>query len=129
MKDQIDARIGFFDATACDVADFEALIAQETSCDMCPRAVDIQSKVPIYDMEVLRPELEAHDSRRALMSEWAQVLLSGPGAVVLKRAYADTGVLDEATEIFNAIIAEEKAEQGGGADHFAAAGANDRIWK
>ena len=128
MKDQMDARIGYFDAAACDVADFEALIARETSRDICPRAVDIQSKVPIYDMEALRPELEAIDTRRALMSEWAQVLLAGPGAVVLKRAYADTGVLDEATEIFNAIIAEEKAEQGGGADHFAAAGANDRIW-
>ena len=128
MRDHLTAATGYFEPATCDIDAFNALIARETAPDMCPRAVDIQSKVPIYDMAALRPELEDVASRRALMSEWAQVLLSGPGAVVLKRAYADTSVLDEATEVFNAIIAEEKADKGAGADHFAAAGANDRIW-
>ena len=128
MKDNMIMASGYFDPDDCDIEAFKALIARETSADMCPHAADIQSKIPIYDMASLRPDLEADENRRTLMSEWAQVLLSGPGAVVLKRAYADTGVLDEATEIFNTIIAEEKARAGGGADHFAAAGANDRIW-
>ncbi|MEM9869994.1 MAG: phytanoyl-CoA dioxygenase family protein [Pseudomonadota bacterium] len=128
MKDHTSAAGGYFDPSACDIDAFHALIARETTADMCPSASDIQCKIPIYDMAALRPDLAAHDSRRALMSEWAQVMMSGPGAVVLKRAYADTDVIDEATQIFDAIIAEEKADQGGGADHFAAAGANDRIW-
>jgi len=36
--------------------------------------------------------------------------------------------LDEATVIFDQIIADEKKASGGGGDHFAASGANDRIW-
>ncbi|WP_366140597.1 hypothetical protein [uncultured Tateyamaria sp.] len=128
MKDLLIAARGYFDPRACSIDDFRALIARKTVPDMCPQAADIQSNVPIYDMDALRPALEVDNSRLALMSEWAEVMLTGPGAVVLKRAYADTGVLDEATEIFNTIIAEEKADKGGGADHFAAAGANDRIW-
>ena len=35
--------------------------------------------------------------------------------------------IDAATEVYQAIIADEKAG-GGGADHFAKAGANDRVW-
>ncbi|MEL7454884.1 MAG: phytanoyl-CoA dioxygenase family protein, partial [Pseudomonadota bacterium] len=42
--------------------------------------------------------------------------------------HADTDVLDEATVIYDRIIAAEKAASGGGSDHFAAAGANDRVW-
>ena len=39
-----------------------------------------------------------------------------------------TAAVDRVTEIYHTIIAEEKARSGGGADHFAASGANDRIW-
>ncbi len=62
------------------------------------------------------------------MAEWAQVLGQSAGVVVLKSAYADTAAIDAATRVFNDIIAREKADTGGKADHFAAAGANDRIW-
>ena len=47
---------------------------------------------------------------------------------MLRRAYPDTAVVDRATAVFEEIIAAERATGGGGADHFAAAGANDRIW-
>jgi len=62
------------------------------------------------------------------MAEWAWVLGQGPGVLVLKTAYADTAPIDRATAAYEAIIAREKAAGAGGADHFAAAGANDRIW-
>jgi ectoine hydroxylase-related dioxygenase (phytanoyl-CoA dioxygenase family) len=62
------------------------------------------------------------------MAEWAQVLRSGAGVVALKGAYADTAVLDKATRIYEGIIAKEKQGSGGAGDHFAASGANDRIW-
>jgi ectoine hydroxylase-related dioxygenase (phytanoyl-CoA dioxygenase family) len=56
------------------------------------------------------------------------VLGQGPGVLVLRSAYRDTAAIDRATAIYEAIIAREKAESGGKGDHFAKAGANDRIW-
>ena len=79
-------------------------------------------------MAELRSDLEDYQNRRGIMAEWAQVLRTGAGVVALKGAYADTAVLDEATRIYERIIANEKAGSGGGGDHFAASGANDRIW-
>lgn len=111
--------IGYFDPDACDIAEFETLIDRKTDPATVPRASDIQSEVPIYDVATL-------DIDRALMAEWAGVLMHGAGIVVLKNAYADTGVLDEATVVYQDIIAAEKGS--GGADHFAASGANDRVW-
>ncbi len=40
----------------------------------------------------------------------------------------DLDVVDRATKIFSTLIDQEKAGSGGGGDHFAKAGANDRIW-
>ncbi len=54
-------------------------------------------------------------------------LRDGAGVFVLKRAFADTGCVNEATAIFESIIEAEK-KSGPAADHFAKAGANDRIW-
>lgn len=118
--------MSYYDPEACDLAEFEALISRATG-DV-PQAATVENNVPIYDMAALRPSLENASARRALLGEWAQVLLSGAGVVALKGAYSDTAVLDEATGVYEAIIAEERAASGGKADHFAASGANDRIW-
>ena len=128
MKPQNTQDQAYFDADTCDIHEFEALIDRALQKDSVPHAADMQDNVPIYDMSQLRPLLEQPAPRRAIMAEWAQVLLSGPGVVALKGAYADTDVLDQATAIYEAIIAEEKEASGGGGDHFAATGANDRIW-
>ena len=61
------------------------------------------------------------------MVEWANVLLNGPGALVIRQVYRDKTVIDAATAAFDAIMASEAAS-GGGADHFAKAGSNGRIW-
>ena len=110
---------GYFDPDACDIAEFEALIDRKTDPSAVPHASNIQCEVPIYDIAKL-------DINRAVMAEWASVLMHGAGIVVLKNAYADTGVLDEATAVYQDIIAAEKGSSG--ADHFAAPGANDRVW-
>jgi ectoine hydroxylase-related dioxygenase (phytanoyl-CoA dioxygenase family) len=126
--DQNVSQTGYFGPDSCDLADFGALIDQVTDAALVPHACDVQKNVPIYDMATLRPVLQTTDSRVALMAEWARVLMTGPGVLVLKQAYADTSVLDEAKAVYQAIIADEKAQSGGGADHFAASGANDRVW-
>lgn len=111
-------KTGYFDPKPCDLDAFTTLINRTTDRASVPHASDIQSNIPIYDA----PSLTFN---RDLMAEWADVFMHGAGIVVLKNAYTDTGVLDEATAIYERIIA---SEAGGGADHFAASGANDRIW-
>lgn len=128
MKDTVDNTIAYYDPETCDLAEFTALIGQVTRSEQVPHAAAMEKNIPIYDMSNLRSTLEDDRTRRGLMAEWARVLGSGAGVLVLKGAYADTAVLDEATRIYEGIIAEEKQGTGGAGDHFAAAGANDRIW-
>lgn len=128
MNDHIEIEVGYFESTACDLNAFTALIDQTANPSTVPHAEDIQKNVPIYDMSRLRPSLESKEQRRAIMAEWARVLRAGAGVLVLRKAYEDTAVLDEATAIYEHIIATEKLASGGGGDHFAASGSNDRIW-
>ncbi len=128
MKDAVDNTIAYYDPATCDLGEFTALIDQATRSELVPYATAVEKNIPVYDMAKLRPALEDDRTRRGIMAEWAKVLRSGAGVLALKGAYADTAVLDEATRIYESIIAEEKRGTGGAGDHFAASGANDRIW-
>ena len=119
---------GFFDPEACDLSTFETLIDRTTDVAGLPHAAEIAHNVPTYDVAALRDGLNVKGTRRQIMAEWAHVLRSGAGIIVLRNAYADTAVLDKATAVYESIIAAEKLAAGGGGDHFAAAGSNDRIW-
>lgn len=119
---------GYFDAQSGDLAELAALTGRRLERAQVPLAAEVQKNIPLYDMGALRDHLTDEGARRDMMAEWAWVLGQGPGVLVLKRAYADTDVIDRATAVYEAIIAKEKAAGGSGADHFAAAGVNDRIW-
>ena len=118
----------YFDPDACDLAQFKALTSQTLDAIQVPLAAEIQKNVPIYDMATLSEHLENPKLRRILMAEWAQGLRHGAGIVVLKNAYADCAPIDAATQVYSDVIAAEKLADAGGADHFAAAGNNDRVW-
>jgi len=108
--------------------DLQALQALRTDPAMCPRAVQVLAQVPVYDCQTLRAALARDPAERAaLMAEWAAVWEDGPGILVLQRAFADTAVVDAVTACFNRLIEQERANRSG-ADHFAQAGANDRVW-
>lgn len=128
MKEPADTAVGYYDPDACDLHEFVALIDQSTRAKDVPYAASIEKNIPVYDMQSLRSVLDDDQHRRQLMAEWARVLRAGAGVVALKKTYADTSVLDKATRIFERIIVEEKQGKGGAGDHFAVAGANDRIW-
>ena len=128
MKDMAQNTPAYYDPDTCDLQEFTAVIDQNTHAQDVPNALKIEKNIPVYDMEDLRPLLEDHTTRRQLMAEWARVLNFGAGVVALKNAYSDTKILDDATQIYEKIIADEKQISGGGGDHFAASGANDRIW-
>ncbi|OJJ09178.1 phytanoyl-CoA dioxygenase family protein [Roseibium sp.] len=119
---------GYFDETSCDLDAFIALTARQLNMADVPHADRVSKNVPVYRINDLQNTLQGESSRRRLMAEWATVLKDLSGVLVLEGAYPDTGPIDQATDVYNQIIAEEKAQSGGGADHFAAAGSNDRIW-
>jgi ectoine hydroxylase-related dioxygenase (phytanoyl-CoA dioxygenase family) len=119
---------GFYDEADCDLAEFAALTGRTVDRADIPQAEDAPGNVPVYDMAKLAPRLDEGATRRALMAEWARILREGAGVFVLKRACPDLDAIDDATAAYEAIIAAERAAGGTGADHFAAAGSNDRIW-
>ena len=128
MNDTPHQAPGYYDADACALADFAQLAGQKLDPKLVPQATDIQKNIPLYDMAEKGSMLNEKSTRRSLMTEWAQVLGKGAGVFVLRSAVQDLTAIDAATTVFDRIIADEKARHGGGADHFAAAGSNDRIW-
>lgn len=127
MSDLRTSEPGYFIPDDCDLAQFAARVSRELSHHDAPQAKQIESNIPLYDMQALRTALQDPAKRRALMAEWAHVLRSGAGVIVLKSAYADTQCIDAATKAYDAIIAAEKVSGAAAADHFSA-GTNDRIW-
>lgn len=124
----LDSPPAYYSPENCNVDAFKDLIMQTTDPASVPQAATVEKNIPIYDMTVLRPALAVEQSRRRIMAEWAQVLCRGAGVVVLKDAYTDHSVIDDATALYKDIIHVEKQSAKAGADHFAASGANDRIW-
>jgi len=120
--------IGYFGPESCDLDEFKALTSQYLEKSAVPHAATVERRVPLYDMKALAGSLEDGPRRRALLSEWAWVLGRSAGVIVLKGAYANTVPIDRASDVFRSIIADERAGGADKGDHFAASGANDRIW-
>jgi ectoine hydroxylase-related dioxygenase (phytanoyl-CoA dioxygenase family) len=109
----------WFTAADCSLEDFRAVVEQKTDLTEFPHATDVRDNVLIYPGTL--PDI--HE----IQSELARALMDGPGIVVFQGAF-DADVIDRATAVFTAMIAEQKAAGIGGGDHFAKPGANDRIW-
>lgn len=112
--------------TSGDFEDFQELVQRSTIPEDWPLAERIENNAPIYSGDRVRRS--RGDARKHLMAEWVEILNAGPGIIVIEAAFADTGPVDRATAIFEALIAQEKQQGLGGADHFAKPGANDRVW-
>lgn len=105
-------------ADTISLEDFRAEVERPTLLSDYPGATAVEKGIPIYNGTV----------EASIAPEWARVIGEGPGVFVVKRAFANTDAIDAATEVFRDIIAEERAAGIAAADHFAKAGANDRIW-
>jgi ectoine hydroxylase-related dioxygenase (phytanoyl-CoA dioxygenase family) len=112
-------RMTWYTAADCRLDDFRALVEQKTEISDYPHALDVVQNVLIYPGDL--PDTEV------VKSELARALTDGPGVVVFQGAFA-TEVVDRATEVFFAMIAEQKAAGQVAGDHFAKPGANDRVW-
>ncbi len=119
---------GYFDVESCELEAFRALTGRVLDPAGLSFAAGVEKNVPLYDVAALGAVLSDPARRRALLSEWGRVIGQESGVLVLKGAYADTSVLDEATAAYERIIAREAESGGGQGDHFAAAGSNARVW-
>ena len=115
---------GYLSLNDCNLEEFSKSLDRTLNQSDVPLAHDIKKNIPIYDVS----QIDFLDNTQTLRTEWANVLHKTAGVLVLKNAYPDTSCIDAATLIFEKIIADEKAATGDKADHFAASGANDRIW-
>ncbi|MDB4221017.1 phytanoyl-CoA dioxygenase family protein [Amylibacter sp.] len=115
---------GYLSSNDCNLEEFSKSLDHTLNQSDVPLAHDIKKNIPIYDVS----QIDFLDNTQTLRTEWANVLHKTAGVLVLKNAYPDTSCIDAATLIFEKIIADEKAATGNKADHFAASGANDRIW-
>ncbi|MGO7531932.1 phytanoyl-CoA dioxygenase family protein [Rhizobium leguminosarum] len=113
---------------ACDLDDFRSLAEKTTALADYPLASAVEKNVLIYDSRKVMTAAATPEGRRAVLAEICEAFGEGPGVVVFKRAYEDTGIVDRASTIFDAIIEEQHRTSTGGGDHFAKPGANDRIW-
>jgi ectoine hydroxylase-related dioxygenase (phytanoyl-CoA dioxygenase family) len=118
---------GWFTPDDCRLDDFRAVVETGTDLADYPYADEVRENVLVYGPR-LREHVTTREGRRDVQAELARALTDGPGIVVFAGAFPDTAVVDRATAVFEAMIAEQKAAGVVGGDHFATPGANDRVW-
>ena len=118
---------GWFTAEDCRLEDFRAVVETTTDLAEYPYADEVRENVLVYGSR-LRNHVATPEGRRDVQAELARALTDGPGIVVFAGAFPDTSVVDRATAVFQAMIADQKAAGVVGGDHFATPGANDRVW-
>ncbi len=109
-----------------DFTHFTDLVSTKSHVDDSPLATRIEQNIPVYSGEQIRAG--SPQQRSNIRNEWASVLMDGAGIICVEQAFDDTGIIDNATVLFNQLIEQEKLAEKNGADHFAKPGANDRIW-
>lgn len=112
----------------CDLDALRSLVERSTDPGDHPSAEQVERNVPLYDSARLRALTSTPEGLRTVRDELVRTLLDGPGILVLKGAFADPDVVDRASEVFRALIEEERAAGTARGDHFARPGANDRVW-
>lgn len=113
-----------------DSGDFETFkksVSHSTSLSDYPLATSVEQGALLYDASVVRAACKNQSNKQALMAEWIKVWLEGPGVLSITGAMA-TEVIDDANALFEQVINKQRATGKGAGDHFAKAGANDRIW-
>ena len=108
--------------------DFVAVVEQTTDLAAYPHADRVERNVLVYDADRLLAATKSETGRDEVSAELVRAFTDGPGVVVFEGAFPDHAVIDRVTEVFDEIIADEAAAGGAAGDHFAAPGANSRVW-
>jgi ectoine hydroxylase-related dioxygenase (phytanoyl-CoA dioxygenase family) len=118
---------GFRRAEDCRLEDLLAVLSEPTDVTAYPHADHVEQGVLVYESAAVRPLLEDPARADGLRAEIADALADGPGIVVFSGAF-EHPVIDRVSAAFERVIAQEKASGAAAGDHFAAPGANDRVW-
>ena len=116
------------DLGSCNLDHFSALVERTTTIEQTPLADETLGNIPVYEASRVRSVLDDPSGCRAYMAEWARTFKDGAGIVAFRQAYEDLGVVDRVTDVLKGVIEREAATTAGSGDHFAAAGANSRVW-
>ncbi len=112
---------------AGDFAAFVESVSHNATLTDYPQASNIEQNAVVYSRSTVTRACSTPEEKKTLMAEWIKVWTDGPGVLMITQAM-DHQVIDRANETFERIINQQKADGGGSGDHFAKAGANDRIW-
>src|SRR3954454_15956050 len=107
---------GWFTTDDCRLDDFRAVVETTTELADYPYADEVRENVLVYGPR-LREHVTTPAGRRDVQAELARALTDGPGIVVFAGAFPQTAVVDRATAVFEAMIAEQKAAGVVGGDH------------
>lgn len=118
---------GWISESNCSLDEFHRIVSVSTDAAVIPNAKEVVQGVPVYDASILSTAAQDRERSRALASELAGILSTGPGIVVFRQA-VPLPVLDRATSAFFELIESERLEGVAAGDHFAKPGANDRVW-
>jgi ectoine hydroxylase-related dioxygenase (phytanoyl-CoA dioxygenase family) len=109
-----------------NMKDFVASLGPHLTLEDYPFAVDFKANIPIYDGDQLR-SLDVQ-SKAQVHAEWAHCWQHGAGVLVVRKLYDQVAVVDTVTEVFYQLLHEQNQTPQNSGDHFAAKGANGRIW-
>jgi len=112
----------------CRIEDFVHVLEQTTDLAAYPHAARVADNVLVYDAGSVGAAAATEAGTEAVSAELVRALTEGPGVAVLENAFTDHAMVDRVTAAFDAMIADERAAGGPAGDHFAAPGANSRVW-
>jgi ectoine hydroxylase-related dioxygenase (phytanoyl-CoA dioxygenase family) len=110
-----------------DVTALASWCAVSTSASTYAHAAEIQREVVVYRADTFAAAAADPGREAALLAELYDVLACGPGVFVVRDA-VDTDAVHRVSEAFRAMITEQRQAGAVAGDHFAAVGANDRVW-
>ena len=91
-----------------------------------PDAVDFQQQIPVFDGDQLRG-LNAQD-KAIVSAQWVHCWQHGAGVFIVRKLFDHMPTVDAATQVFYDLMHEQNQTEHNLADHFAASGANSRVW-
>ena len=119
---------GWFAVDDCRLDDLVAVVDRGVDMAKFPLAERLDHGALVYEAATLVAATATGAGRASVLAELAAAFGDdGPDIAVFVGAF-DPGVVDRATEQFRALIDEQRHAGVASGDHFAAPGANDRVW-
>ncbi|MFZ4721059.1 MAG: phytanoyl-CoA dioxygenase family protein [Ilumatobacteraceae bacterium] len=112
----------------CRLDDLVALVDRGVDMAHFPLALRLDHGALVYDAAALVTRAGTPDGRAEVLAELAEAFGDeGPGIAVFAGAF-EGSVVDRASDVFRALIDDQHRAGVASGDHFAAPGANDRVW-